>query len=215
MKILAYTLFLLACGWLLRGLLNGLWRVVKNPHRLSDGVHRWVEIGGETFAFTIEQLTVAKQRAYRLTDPRKQWFKAGAWTLCLCLLVAVFFLSGCGDSRDIPSSKPKPTVKVWVGHTGQSMLPTFPETALIEAEFGVPFDALKAGDTVIFWDYTRPEPFLIHHRLSVKMGAGWIAQGDNPVTNATADSPWVTPSNYIARTTGKHVQFLIAPAKKP
>lgn len=215
MSTLVYTLFVLACGWLLRGVLNGMWRAVNNPHRFGDSSHRWVEIGGETFAFTIEQLSEAQKRAWRLTDPRKRWLRAGAWTLALSLLVATFFLAGCGDSRDIPSSKPKPTIKAWVGGTGPSMLPTFPESALVEAEFGVPFDALKAGDTVIFWDYTRPEPFLIHHRLSVKMGAGWIAQGDNPVTNAIADRPWVTPDNYIARTTGKHVQFLIAPIKKP
>lgn len=131
------------------------------------------------------------------------------------ILFLALVLCGCGDQRAIPSSKPKPTTKAWVGHTGQSMLPTFPEAAIVEAEFGVPFEALEAGDTVIFWDYTRPEPFLIHHRLSVKMGAGWIAQGDNPVTNATADYPWVTPDNYIARTTGKHVQFLVAPTIKP
>lgn len=88
------------------------------------------------------------------------------------------------------------------------MLPTFPTKALIEVET-VPFSDLRQGDTVIFWDYTRTEPLLIHHRLVAKQGGNWIAQGDNPDTNPKADRPWVTPDNYLGRTTGRHTQLLL------
>lgn len=211
MSTLAYSLFLVACGWLLRGVLTGAWRKVKSPHRLGDAAHYWVEIGGETHAFTSEQLAAAYARAKRLTNPRKKWIHASAWIVALAALVAIFTLSGCGDSKAIPSSRSKPTLKAWVGHAGKSMLPAFPEFALVEVEFGVPYESLKEGDTVIFWDYTRATPLLIHHRLVAKQANAWIAQGDNAATNATADRPWVTPDNYIARTTGKHTQLLSAP----
>lgn len=92
------------------------------------------------------------------------------------------------------------------------MLPTFPERALVEAQFGYPFDALKAGDTVLYWDYTAAQPRYLHHRLITSRAGAWIAQGDNPVTNPTTDAPWVTRDNYIARTTGRHTQLLTPPA---
>jgi hypothetical protein len=91
--------------------------------------------------------------------------------------------------------------------TGESMLPTFPAKTLIEFQM-IPFDQLKAGDTVIFWDYTNSTPRFIHHRLVEKQLGNWIARGDNPVTNQTADRPWVTKDNYIARTTGRFTQIL-------
>ena len=91
------------------------------------------------------------------------------------------------------------------------MLPTFPESSLVEFEV-TPFDQLKKGDTVLFWDYTeRTGAVFIHHRLVESQGGNWIARGDNPETNTRADLPWVTKDNYIGRTTGKHTPFLMAP----
>ena len=142
-----------------------------------------------------------------------RWDKAfdlGMLGLCAVLLVAGLALLGC-SKREIPSDNPRPIAHAWIAATGQSMLPTFPERALVEIQIGVPFEALRAGDSVVFWDYTRATPQLIHHRLVQEQGGNWIAQGDNPETNPTADRPWVTRDNYIGRTTGRHVQILAAP----
>ncbi len=119
---------------------------------------------------------------------------------------ATLLLAGCG--RDIPTSKKRPPFITWTRVTGVSMKPTFPEECFVETQVGYPYEDLKEGDTVIFWDYFRGSG-MTHHRLVAKQGGNWIAQGDNPVTNAVADRPWVTPDNYVARTTGKYSVFLI------
>lgn len=121
-------------------------------------------------------------------------------------VLLVFALVSCG--KRIPTAQDKPSVKAWISASGQSMLPTFPESCLVECEFGIPFDALKENDTVIFWDYKSTAPRLLHHRLIQKQGGNWIAKGDNRQTNPTADWPWVTPDNYLARTTGRFTYFL-------
>lgn len=124
----------------------------------------------------------------------------------ICLLLSVLWLAGCG--RKIPTSQPAPVLKVWVAVSGKSMLPNFPESGFVEMEIGVPFDALKAGDTAIFWDYTRGQG-LTHHRCREKQAGSWIMQGDNPGTNPVADRPWMTRDNYYGRTTGRAAQWLI------
>jgi signal peptidase I len=120
-------------------------------------------------------------------------------------LILVALLAGC--SRDIPSDKPVPVLVAWTKVTGVSMSPTFPPDRLVEMEVGFPYEQLKAGDTVIYWDYTAGNR-LIHHRLVKEQFGAWMAKGDNPVTNPRADAPWVTKDNYIARTTGRHAQIL-------
>lgn len=127
---------------------------------------------------------------------------------CGCLFAAV----GC-SKREIPSGAPKPTLVAWVPYTGQSMVPTFPARGLAEVEFGVSFSALKSGDIVVFWDYTLPgSPRFTLHRLVQLQGTAWIARGDNRLTNPSADRPWVTADNYVARATGRWSQLVAAPA---
>jgi hypothetical protein len=124
------------------------------------------------------------------------------------LIALLLCLTAC-SKRDIPSSQPKPALTAWVSASGESMLPTFPAKALVEMEL-VPYSDLKAGESVVFWDYTgKTGATFVHHRLVGKHGNNWIARGDNPLTNPTADLPWVTEDNYIARTTGRHAQFLM------
>ena len=123
------------------------------------------------------------------------------------LIAILLCLTAC-SKRDIPSNQPKPALTAWVSASGESMLPTFPAKALVEIQT-TPYNDLEEQQTVIFWDYLSPVPRLIHHRLIRKVGKNWIAQGDNPVTNPKADLPWVTEDNYIARTTGRHAQFLM------
>lgn len=153
-------------------------------------------------------------------DPPEEWrgthhLSAKGLLVSLALAAACgagFLLSGCGQ-RDIPSSEARPRYTAWIAATGRSMLPTYPESSLVEVEVGVPFTQLAPGDTVVLWDYTRPgESRFILHRLVARQGGNWIAQGDNPVTNPRADRPWVTPDNYVARATGRHTQLLVAPS---
>ena len=125
----------------------------------------------------------------------------------LCVLTLLLSLSGC-SKREIPSDAPKPVLTAWVTAKGKSMIPTFPESALVEVEIGVPFSALKEGDTVVFWNYSGGPATFIHHRLVQKQAGNWIAQGDNSATNPTADRPWVTPDNFIGRTTGRYARLV-------
>lgn len=153
------------------------------------------------------------ERAERKTRGRGTWY-ADRWLIRLSgFLVGaalVLALTAC-SKREIPTTAPRPVLLAWVPVSGQSMLPTFPERALVEVEIGVPYDQLKAGDTVIFWDYLRGTGKFTHHRLVARQLGNWISRGDNPATNPTADRPWVTPDNYVARTTGRHTQLLSAP----
>jgi len=126
------------------------------------------------------------------------------------VILIITALVGC-SKREVPSTAAKPILVAWVPTTGKSMLPTFPERGLAEAQIGFPYEQLSVGDTVIFWDYTRGVGRFTHHRLVAKQLGNWIAQGDNPETNSTADRPWVTKDNYICRTTGRYQAVVYAP----
>lgn len=128
-------------------------------------------------------------------------------------LLLGLFVGGC--ERREQEARKHPPFRVWVASQGKSMLPTFPESCLTEAEL-VPFSELKVGDTVAFWDYTQTsgEPQFIHHRLVAKQAGSFIAKGDNPDTNPKADRAWVTPENYLFRTTGRWTIFLVAAPPK-
>lgn len=124
------------------------------------------------------------------------------WAISLTCLLLV----SCTE-RNIAVSAPAPVVKAWVPCHGKSMLPTYPDKAMVEFEFGVPFADLKQGDAVIFWDYKRGATAITHHRLVAKQGGNWIARGD---ANDSADQSWVTPDNYLARGTGQWA-YVISP----
>lgn len=123
-------------------------------------------------------------------------------------VVLLAILAGC-SKQEIPASRPMPPLKAWLPYSGKSMLPVYPERGLAEVELGVPFSALKAGDIVVFWDYTRAADRFTLHKLVAKQGGNWIAQGVNPETNPVADRPWVTPENYVCRATGRHAQIVV------
>lgn len=127
----------------------------------------------------------------------------------LLLLSIALLIAGC--KKEIPTTQEKPVVRAWMGAVGKSMLPAFPEQALIEVEFGFPFEELKAGDTVVFWDYRRGYA-LTHHRLVHKEGRAWMAKGDN---NENVDDSWVTQDNFIAKSTGRHSLVVVYPVLMP
>lgn len=127
-------------------------------------------------------------------------------------LLALAFLLATTSCGGIPGGADnRPILAAWVAVAGKSMLPTFPEYCIVQMEIGVAFDDLKAGDTVIFWDYKRGPRAFTHHRLVAKQGDAWIAQGDNPDTNPVADRSWVTRDNFYARTTG----LFVVPGTEP
>lgn len=82
------------------------------------------------------------------------------------------------------------------------MLPTLPVDHFALIDIGFPYTRLEVGDIVIFWDYRRGGYTL--HRLVAKQGAFFIARGDNPETNKTADRAFVIPENYIGKFVGKY-----------
>jgi hypothetical protein len=137
-------------------------------------------------------------------------------SLALFALCAVAFigLNGCTDAegRAIPHDGPKPPFCVWVPVTGKSMLPKYPEAHLIEVNITFPFDQLRVGDVVVFWDYRRDGgASYTYHPIIGKQGKYFITQGLNPETNPRPDDSWLTPDNYIGRATGKSTLVLFAP----
>lgn len=128
-------------------------------------------------------------------------------SLAIAIACAVVFCLAACAPREIPADAPKPIIRAWMQANGTSMLPSFPKHALAEVEIGVPFEDLREGDSVVFWDYKRGAQALTHHRLRQKQGSAWIARGDN---NTEADDSWVTRDNFIGRTTGRHTQLLIS-----
>lgn len=124
------------------------------------------------------------------------------------IIILLLFLAGC--SKAPVNEKERPVLIAWVAISGESMLPKYPNGALVEVEVGVPYEVLKQGDDVIFWDYTNTTgaTFIIHE-LVAKQAGSWIAQGRNHATNPIADRPWVTEDNYYVRATGKHTQLLV------
>lgn len=94
MSTLAFYLLLVLAGWILRGVVGGVWRRVYRPHRFGDSQHLWTEFSGRVFAFTDDQLDAAESRAQRLTDPRRRWLKRFAWLTVFGGLVLLAF-TGC------------------------------------------------------------------------------------------------------------------------
>ena len=64
----------------------------------------------------------------------------------------------------------------------------------------------NVSDTDIYLKLDSSATALTHHRLVQKQAGSWMAQGDN---NDRVDRSWVTPDNYLGRSTGRHVQLLI------
>lgn len=123
-----------------------------------------------------------------------------AWFL---VALTVLFV-GCG-----PKAKDKPTINAWIAVTGKSMLPTYPEVAMVEIEIGFPYEKLQVGDPVVFWDYKRGAKFT-HHRIVEKQGPYFIVRGDNPETNPVVDKSFLTKDTYVAKGTGRHAQLVYA-----
>lgn len=137
-------------------------------------------------------------------------------SLALFALCAVAFigLNGCTDAegRVIPHAGPKPPFLAWVPVTGKSMLPKYPEAHLLEVDVTYPFDSLKVGDEVVFWDYRRDGGVgYTYHPIIGRQGKYFITQGLNPKTNPRPDASWLTPDNYIGRATGRSTLVLFAP----
>lgn len=129
----------------------------------------------------------------------------------LALSLLALALAAC-SKREIPAPSSGPALRAWVPVSGASMAPNFPERGWVEIEL-VDFDQLAVGDTVLFWDYTATDGKLVnlHHRLVAKQGDAFVARGDNELTNPRADAPWVTRTNYRARTTGRWAYTLATP----
>lgn len=89
----------------------------------------------------------------------------------------------------------KDVVVVGVEPTG-SMRPFFNENALLLLE-AVPFDQLKLGDVVTYWDDSRNQ--VVVHRLVYKYGDEYRARGDH---NGAIDKICVNRQNYRRRLMG-------------
>lgn len=110
--------------------------------------------------------------------------------LCAVALFAV--LTGCAAP-----SRPPLNVQLGMIHsTGKSMLPAIPFDSTLPVK-AVPFDQLKAGDVVIYWNVWAG--CYVHHRIlkRSRVSHGWVAKGDN---NSRADRGLVTARNYCGVT---------------
>jgi signal peptidase I len=119
----------------------------------------------------------------------------GLITLGLMFVIVVAF-GGCSRAPDTQFEPKQPLV----GHfavRGESMLPTLPTAHVAQIDVAYPFAQLAVGDIVLFWDYVR-QGFTLH-RIVAKQGAWFIVRGDNPVTNAEADAPFLVRENFIGK----------------
>ena len=66
MSLAIIILISLAIGWLFSKLHEGKWVKVKNPTPAQDPAHFWIKIRRVPYAFTGEQLQVARDRAASL-----------------------------------------------------------------------------------------------------------------------------------------------------
>lgn len=101
MFILTYSILCVLGGWLLRGGLSGRWRQVKEPHRLGDSRHLWIEIHGRVCAFTDDQLDVAAARAASIADPKQRLRRWILWILAVSGLVVIMLLTACSKKEDL------------------------------------------------------------------------------------------------------------------
>lgn len=133
------------------------------------------------------------------------------------LLIAIFFLSACAPQPPntaagiIPEGPPPPYV-AWITVSGKSMMPTFPDSFLAEVDITFPYEGLKVGDLVLFWNYKRTgAPFYTFHRIVEAKNGYFVVRGDNPETNPVPDEALLGKHNFIGKGTGRHCRFLVAP----
>jgi hypothetical protein len=112
------------------------------------------------------------------------------------MFVVVLGLGGCSRKLDTQFEPTRPLI-VPVTHAGESMLPTLPTVGVARIDVAYPFSRLVTGDIVLFWDYRR-EGFTLH-RIVARQGGAFIVRGENPVTNAEADAPFLVRENFIGK----------------
>lgn len=133
------------------------------------------------------------------------------------ILLSILFLVGCAPQQPntaahIQPDGPVPQYVAWIAVKGESMIPTFPNSFLAEVDITYPYENLKEGDLVLFWDYLRTgSPFFTFHRIVGARNGYFLTQGDNRATNPTFDSTVLTHVNYLGKGTGRHTMVLVAP----
>ena len=212
MFIVTYSILCVLGGWLLRGGLSGRWRQVKEPHRLGDSRHLWIEIHGRVCAFTDDQLDVAAARAAAITDPKQRLRRWILWILAVSGLVVVMLLTACGYAKhkDPPTyvyDNPKvarESARLHAQDVGGEYMQNVCCGSMEPLIFKDDYLVAKAttygehllGKVVIYrpaWKQGQP---VMHRLVSGNMREGFIASGDN--TPRSEASERVTAANYDA-----------------
>ncbi len=132
------------------------------------------------------------------------------------LFVLFLFLVGCApQSQDAQTHAivgPPPPYYAWIGVTGKSMRPTFPESFWAQVDFTFPYENLKVGDLVVFWDYAGTGGYkFTFHRIVEQKDGYFVTRGDNKDTNPVPDASRLTVVNYLGKGTGKYTLVLLMP----
>jgi len=216
MFILTYSILCVLGGWLLRGGLSGRWRQVKEPHRLGDSRHLWIEIHGRVCAFTDDQLDVASARAAAIADPKQRLRRWILWILAVSGLVVVMLLTACGyakhkdpplyvyDNPKVAEQSARLHAKDIGGVAMLSVCCGSMEPTIYKNDWTVskatPYGEHLLGKIVIYrpkWNQGNP----VRHRLvSGNAKDGFIASGDNNPRSEASER--VTAANYDAEVVG-------------
>jgi hypothetical protein len=205
----AYSLLLLALGWLLNSATGGIMLRVRRPHRLGDAAHVWDWIGGKLCAFTMEQIKVAHDRACHLAPPRWRWLRPSLWIAAL-LVLSVLAFTGCGYAKHrdpevrtyATTAEAKESARLHANDAGGtawspnaccgSMLPLIIEGDIL-VTVRTPYAKLL-GKVAVYgpkWNDGKP----VAHRLVAQDSGGYIASGDNVPQSENWER--VTEANYV------------------
>jgi hypothetical protein len=195
--------------------MSGRWRQVKEPHRLGDSRHIWIEIHGRACAFTDDQMDVAAARAASLTDPKQRLRRIIVWTLAVTGLVVVMLLTACAKKEDLSPSATSSISKeravldaqawvlrdsakrstITVADTG-SMAPVIDSRSVLLLE-PVSGQNLLSGDIAI---YDNLNGGTRCHRVREVSETGVLFTGDN--NRGTQPDGWIAHSRIRWRVAG-------------
>lgn len=207
---------LVICGWALRGALGGRWRRVKNPHRLGDPGHFWIELHGRVCAFTDDQMDVAAARAATLEEPKKRMKRFFWWTLTVTGLVIIMLLTACGyakhkdpptyvyDNPKVASESARLHAKDIGGEYMQNVCCGSMQPLIFKDDWLVtqatPYGDHLLGKVAIYKPKWRDGQPVMHRLVSGNAKDGFIASGDN--TPRSEASERVTAANYVSEVVG-------------
>ncbi len=150
---------------------------------------------------------MSRERHVPLTSGQRMALDCAVVFVKVCAVVALIAamawlavnLAGCakpGEATQAHQSAARPPFRSMAHVTGTSMLPAYGTDEWVNLDH-VPFNELKTGDTVIYWNEQAGD--YRHHRIDSwdRTTGRWIIKGDN---NPNVDRGIMSPDQFEGRT---------------